>query len=282
MNYIMWYNMSMKLLVKFFIVFVSLVYINSGAFAKSFQLLILPVELVDVKQNYYAFDEVSEIIANDVISDFCKTNKINAYNLYDVREKLAVNSELKLSVSNALRKYKNSSTIDFPAFKKISKDFNCNSVLIISSYASTSYNNKKRSLWDILDISSAVPMYYPFELKTNAVLIDTVNDLIMWSGNYSKKVSNNEDSFFAASYSHAAERLENIRMYSKNILAKEISQNVVLRFFPKSIRPVDKKQEESNSGGALRYERTIPVMPRPDKIQPSENSDNYGEMIFGI
>lgn len=274
--------MGMKLFVKCFLILAVLFCVNLNAFAKSFQLLVLPVDLLEVKENYYAFDEVSEIIAKDVISNFEKTNQINAYDIYSVREKLAMNSALKLTTANALKKYKTSSTIDFDVFKKVNEQFNCNSVLIISSYVPSSYNSVKRSLWDVLDLSSASGVYYPFELQTYAVLIDTVNELVMWSGNYSKKVSSNDDSFFAKNYAQAKAHYENIRLYSKEIAAKEISQNVILRFFPKTIRPVDKKIDSSDSSGALRFERTIPVITRPEKTVPQENTENYGDMIFGI
>ncbi len=257
-------------------------FFNGQVFAKSFNVLVLPADLLEVRENYYAFDEVSEIISSDVISNFSKNTQIISSDLYSVREKMSANSNLKALTSATLQKYKNSGTIDYPAFKKISKDFNCYSVLIISSSAVTSHNNLKRSLWDILDISSAFNIAYPYTIETNAVLLDTVNDLVMWSGNYSKKAVNNEDMFSAKNYAEANAHLENVRMYSKDILAKDISQNVILRFFPKTIRPVDKKYTEGEAGGSLRYERTIPVITRPDKSVPELGKDNYGEMIFGI
>lgn len=255
---------------------------NGQVFAKSFNVLVLPVDLLEVRENYYAFDEVSEIAGNDVILNFSKNANINSPDIYFVREKLSSNSSLKGLTLITLQKYKNSGTIDYPALKKISKEFDCYSVLIISSSAVTSHNSLKRSLWDILDISSAFNIAYHYTLETNAVLLDTVNDLVMWSGNYSKKAVNNNEMFTAKNYAQANAHLENIRMYSKDILAKDISQNVTLRFFPKTIRPVDKKYTEGEAGGALRYERTIPVITRPDKSVPELGKDNYGEMIFGI
>ena len=74
--------------------------------------------------------------------------------------------------------------------------------------------------------------------------------------------------------------LENIRMYSRDIISKDIAQNVTLRFFPKSIRPIDKKYSNSDDGGILRYEKNIPST-QTEKT-PQKPDDYYGEMIFGI
>lgn len=257
-------------------------FFQGQVFAKSFNVLVLPSDLLEARENYYAFEEVSEIVSSDIILNFSKTPQIITPDLYSVRERLSMNSNLKTLTLNTLKKYKNSGTIDYTAFKKISNDFKCNSVLIVSSYAVTSHNSLKRSLWDVLDVSSAYSIAYPYMLETNAVLLDTVNDLVMWSGSYSKKAVNNENVFTAKNYAEANAHLENIRMYSKDILAKDITQNVTLRFFPKSIRPVDKKTPEGDAGGTLRYERTIPVITRPDKNAPELGKDHYGEMIFGI
>lgn len=48
----------------------------------------------------------------------------------------------------------------------------------------------------MLELSSAFEVVYPYEMITDAVLIDTVNDLVMWSGHYSRKVGNNNNEFW--------------------------------------------------------------------------------------
>ena len=49
--------------------------------AEPFKVLVLPVDLFSVCDNYYCFPEVSEIIAEDVINNFNKRGKILAPNL---------------------------------------------------------------------------------------------------------------------------------------------------------------------------------------------------------
>ena len=67
-------------------------------------------------------------------------------------------------------------------------------------------------------------------------------------------------------------------MYSQNIVAASAFQNMMLRFFPKSIRPLE-REFNNNSGGALRFERTLPDKPK-EQLKPRE--DFYGDMIYGI
>ena len=59
----------MKILVKLFLI---LVFLISSVQAVSFDVLVLPADLFNSKENYYNFDEVSEIVANDIIYEFSK------------------------------------------------------------------------------------------------------------------------------------------------------------------------------------------------------------------
>ena len=95
----------MKLFIK--ILLVIFLMFQSSVFAKTFDVLVLPADLLVDNQNYYGFDEVSKIIADDVISLFMAGSGINSYDLYEVRQKLASNSDLKNTVSSALLKCKN-------------------------------------------------------------------------------------------------------------------------------------------------------------------------------
>ena len=59
----------MKILVKLFIIFC---FLTVPSYAHD--ILVLPADLLQTKENYYSFDEPSEIIANDIIKEFNKTN----------------------------------------------------------------------------------------------------------------------------------------------------------------------------------------------------------------
>ena len=167
--------------------------LTSVAQAVTFDVLVLPSDLFNTKENYYGFDEVSEIVANDLIKDFNSSNgKIKSPDLYDVRIKLNKSSDLKQSTNTLLKRYKDSNKLDYPSIKKVGNYFNCKSVLIVSSSVVTNKNSIKRSLWEILNISSVFDIYYPYRLETSIVLLDTVNDLVMWSNNYSTKIGTND------------------------------------------------------------------------------------------
>ncbi len=256
----------MKILVKLFIIFCFLI-----APAYAHDILVLPADLMQIKENYYSFDEPSEIIANDIIKEFNKTNgKLKSFDLYDIKAKFNNNTLLK----NSLAKYKNN-TIDYEAFKTIGKDFGCNYILLVNSSVMTNKNSLRRNLWEVLEVATAFDISYPFRLENSVVLLDSANELVIWSNNYSSKLGTNSNEFSAKNIAQANAEYEKIKLYSKTVIAPSVSQNIMLRFFPKSIRPL---QTEINSqGGALKFERTIPEKPN---LKPRE--DFYGDTLFGI
>ncbi len=267
----------MKILIKLFAVFILLI---SPVMAITFDVLVLPADLLNQKENYYNFDEVSEIIANDIIKNFNSSNgKIKSPDLYEVRAKLNKSPELKKTVNDLLEKYKDTNKLDYEEIKKAGSAFSCKSVLIVSSYAVTNKNSKKRGIWEVLNISSAFDISYPYRLETSVVLLDTVNNLVMWSNNYSAKLGANDNIFAAKNYAQANAELEKIKLYSKTIVSSSASQNIMLRFFPKAVRPVENKVEDTN-GGALKYERTLPQT-RKDENK-NEDIPYSGDMIYGI
>lgn len=264
---ILWYNKVMKIFVKFILVICLL---TSTAMAQN--VLVLPADLFQTKENYYSFDEVSEIVANDIIKDFNKPNsQIKAYDLYDIRAKFANNTLVK----NALAQYKNNS-IDYGAFKNIGKDFGCNYILLINSAVTTNKNSLRRNLWEVLEISTDFDIIYPFRLETSIVLLDSANELAIWSNNYSTKLGANSNEFSAKNFAQANAEYEKIKLYSQTVVAPSATQNITLRFYPKSIRPIPTEIKE-NTGGALKFERTIPEKPN---LKPRE--DFFGDPLFGI
>lgn len=256
----------MKILFKLFFIFCFLI-----SSVKAQNILVFPSDLLQTKENYYSFEEPSEIIANDIIREFNKTNgKLKSYDLYDIKAKFYNNIILK----NALIKYQNNS-IDYETFKIIGKDFGCNYILLVNSSVVTNKNSLRRNLWEILQVATAFDITYPFRLETSVVLLDSANELVVWSNNYSIKIGTNSNEFSARNIVQAYEEYEKIKLYSATIIAPSVSQNIMLRFFPKSIRPI--QTEIDCQGGALKFERTIPEKPN---LKPRE--DFYGDMLYGI
>lgn len=264
------------------------------ASAYTFNVLVLPVDLYSVCSNYYCFDEVSNIIAEDVISNFNSSGSIASPTLYTIRAKLNSNPALKMNAANVLKRYSaNEKSFDFTSMKALSEAFSVKSILVISNSVTTDKSRVRRNLWEMLELSTAFEIVYPYEMRTDAVLIDTVNGVVMWSGNFKRKVGNNNSQFHADSPSQARVKLEQIKYYSKEIAAKSIAQNVTLRFFPKTINPVfiPKKGEQPEIGSFFR--QSTPVSPKASGTSKSagdskkgaveeEKEGDYGEMIYGL
>ena len=235
-------NKFTKLLLIFAILVFSAIKVEAQT---QFELLVLPTDIFSVCDNYFCFPEVSNIIAEDVISDLKTKNNINVKTLNEVRLTLNTNYQLKQKTIKVIETYGKTNKIDFPTLNEIAKDFNVKSVLIIDTYAINDKTTLKRNLWDTLEITSAFKITYPFELKSTAILTDCINSLVMWSGKYSKNVSDTFGYYNASNQTQALSQLEKIKLYSHDIISKNISQNVYMRFFPKDVRTFKiKKQSE--------------------------------------
>ncbi len=225
-----------KMFYKFLLIVAVFAFSTTSAKAVQFDVLVLPTEVFGVCQNYFCFPEPSEIAANYVIDQLNKTKNINVVKLSEVRAKLDNNQTLRDETENMLSTFEQTEKINYETLKKLSTEFNVKSVIIISCYAITDRAEIRRNLWEVLEISSAFKITYPFSLTTTAVLVDTVNSTVMWSGKFSKTVSDSNGYFLALNQAQAASHLEKIRQYFRNFVAPSISQNVNLRFFPREVR----------------------------------------------
>ncbi len=271
----------MKIILK--LIFISLLFFPLKAYAVTFNVLVLPADILNVCNNYYCHEEASNIFAEDVIENFNAGRGITSTSLDAVRQKLNTDASLKALTSNTLRKYNRANNIDMESVKSISDAFSAKSVLLISSSAITKKSNLRRSVWEVLNLSSDFSIVYPYELETNAVLIDTVNGLVMWSGNYSKKLGNNNNEFKAKSPSEAALKLEQLDLYSKAIVARSIAQNVTLRFFPKTSNPVVSPKNTGVAAPSKFFRMNPPTLDtlRSKDIKGTNESD-FGEIIYGL
>lgn len=215
--------------------------------AVQFDLLVFPTDIFSVCDNYFCFPEVSNVIAEDVIYDLKKLNNINVIDLAFVRQTLYNNTDLKLKANRIIDSYSKNNKIEFQSLNDLAKAFGVKSVLLIDTFAINDMTTVRRNLWDTLEITSAFNITYPFELKTTAVLTDCVNSLVMWSGKYSKNVSDSFGYYNASNQTQALSQLEKIKQYSHNVVSKNISQSVYMRFFPKDVRTLKIKKTEDAS-----------------------------------
>ena len=213
--------------------------------AVQFDLLVLPTDIFSVCDNYFCFPEVSNIIAEDIIQNLEQYKNINVKTLFQVRQKLNSDYQLKQKTIKVIEAYGEKDKIDFTNLNDLARAFDVKSILLVDTYAINDKTSLRRNLWDTLEITSAFKITYPFELKTSAVLTDCVNSVVMWSGKYSKNVSDTFGYYNASNQTQALSHLEKIKQYSYDIVSKNISQNVYMRFFPKDVRTFQvKKQSE--------------------------------------
>jgi len=229
-----------------FILFALFIQQNS-VHAYQFDLLVLPTNIFSECDNYFCFPEASNIFADDVIKKLSLHQNINVRTLAQAREQFEQSPNLKAKAQNALYQYAQSEKIDFPALKEISDAFGVKSILLITSYVTNDKVQTRRNIWDILEVTSAFKTSYPFEMKTSAVLTDSVNNIVMWSGKYNRRISDSNDNFLALSQTQAMSQLEKIKQYSKDNIAQTISQNVFMRFFPKDVRTFEISSKYSKS-----------------------------------
>ena len=104
-------------------------------------------------------------------------------------------------------------------------------MLLISS--SVNQNATKRNLWEVMEVSSAFEIYNNYKLYTSIVLVDGENGIVLWSSQYKKSLSDNQNRFWARNLASAISQSEKIKLYSKEILSSAVSESIVRRFYPK-------------------------------------------------
>jgi hypothetical protein len=268
----------MKKISKIFFTLLLLFNLIPTAHAVQFDVLVLPTELFSVCDNYFCFPEPSEISAQYVIQNLNNYNKISAHSLSEIREQLYANPELKAKTEEMLKNFEQTDRIDFSVLKEISQNFNVKSVILISCYTTSDRSDTKRDLWEILEIASAFKTTYPFSMTTNAVLTDTVNSVVMWSGKYTKTVSNSDGYFLAQNQTQAACHLEKIKQYFKQNVAQNISQNVFLRFFPKDVRTFNVKKQSDEDNSPKFVPNALEHLIQPQMMKEIEEGSNNTEM----
>ena len=272
----------MKNFFGFLVLLISLIFVPCAS-AVTFNVVVLPADILRVCENYYCYPEVSEIVAEDLVNYFNATGKIKSPTVTEVRRTLSQNPNVKPVVKSAADKYNLTGNIDYASLKQLARLFSANSVLLISNSVSVEGASRKRSVWEILELASGLNISYPFIMETDAVLIDTVNDLVMWRGGYTKGLNTSDGSFSAQKASQSYAKYAYLQSYSEDILSKAIAQNVILRFFPKTVSPVLKQDSNLKpSGNFFRYESTNPTSKKLEEEEEEPLEHNYGEMIYGL
>ncbi len=245
-----------KLLVAF------LMFIGLAACAKEDEIFVLPLYMTTPQNhNSYGFETVSEIVADDIIRAFLLGNKINSTRLEAVKSLLANDSY----VSQAGEKYRKTGLIDLEKISVATKATPVAKTLLVASFIEDK-NGIKQDPWDVLKLASDFGIDYPYVLTTKVILLDNKESVALWQKSYSMPLASNKKSFTAQNFSKAADQYEKVRSFSKNIIAKDVEENLVLRLNSKSIdfsKNITKTPESAEGVGLKYYKRGIPVKITP-------------------
>lgn len=244
---------------KFLVMFLLL--IGLTACAKEEQIFVLPLYMTDQQNhNAYGFETASEIVADDIIQNFLLGNKINSPRLENVKA-LITNDYTVREVGDKFRK---TGLIDFEKIAKNVKYGTTDKTLLIAGFVEDK-NGTKLDLWDTLKLASDFQIEYPYVLTTKVVLIDN-EGIALWQKSYTMPLASDKKAFNAQNFSKAAEQYEKVRSFSKNIIAKDVEQNLILRLDNKTIdfsRDAKKSPEGVEGVGLKYYKRGIPVKITP-------------------
>lgn len=244
----------MKKLLVFIFMFIGL-----AAYAKEEEIFVLPLYMTDVQNNNsYGFETASEIVADDIIQNFLLGNKINSTKLDNVKA-LTAND---FYVKEAGNKFRKSGLIDF---EKLVKSINttADKTLLVVGYVEDK-NEAKLELWDVLKLASDFQIDYQYNWTTMVMLIDNTDGVALWHKSYTMPLASNKKPFSAKNFSAAADNYEKVRSFSKNIIAKDVEENVILRLENKTIDYSDNVKPVPNEGIGLKYyKKGIPVKITP-------------------
>lgn len=235
---------------KRFLVF-GLILIGLAVNAKEASIYVLPLFTSDVQsQNAYGFETTSEIVAGDIIQNFLLGKKINSPRLNSVKSD-CVKSPV---VTTVAEKYKKTGLIDFEKLTSFTAKSLSEQTLLVVSFVEDK-NGLKLDAWDVLKLSSDFNVDYPYVLITKVILVDSNDGVALWQKTYTTPLTSRNCNFVAPNFAKAVEQYEKIRSYSKNIIVKDVEQNLNRRFTAKSIDYSKnvKKQVGSDEGIGLKY-----------------------------
>lgn len=249
-----------KFLVMFFM------FIGLAVSAQEDNVFVLPLYMTDLQNhNSYGFETASEIVADDIIQNFLLGNKINSTRLENVKALLSND----YNVREVGDKYRKTGLIDFEKLTKSTKIGTSDKTLLVVGFVKDN-NEKQLDLWDVLKLASDFQIDSPYVWTTKVILVDNKEGVALWQKTYTMPLASSKKAFNAQNFSKAAEQYEKVRSFSKNIIAKDVEQNIILRLNNKSIDFADNVKKNPNGAegvGLKYYKKGIPV-----KITPPEET----------
>ena len=203
------------------------------AFAEQYKVLVVPDNIVTENEavDSYIYHATSEFFANEVINILNQTDFIKSPTVSEERKLLKSDASVMIPAKNLTTKFKTSYNIDFVQLKKVATKSQSRYVLLLTSSIDSENYILRRTLWDLLNIPGATVVDPAYKINTYAVLVDTQNNIVLWSNTFYKTISVVENRIITRGPSPQTEQLSKIRDYSR-MLCPEIAQNVQLKVLP--------------------------------------------------
>lgn len=204
--------------------------------AEQFKVLVIPDNIVTDNDavDSYVYNAASEFFANEVINILNQTDYIKSPTVSEERKLIKSNPSYLLPARNLTNKFKTSYNIDHVMLKKIANKSQARYVLMLTSSADAENYILRRTVWDFLNIPGATVIDPAYKISTYAALVDTQNNVVLWSNTFYKTISVVEGRIIPRGPSPQTEQLQKIRDYSR-MLCPEIAQNVQLKVLPADV-----------------------------------------------
>ncbi len=189
--------------------------------------LIIPDNIVTdtAALDSFIYDKTSEFFASEVINILNKTDFIQCPTVSDERQLLKSSPAYMIPAKTLTNTFKTTYNIDYPKLKKISAIKKNRYVLLLTSTIDAENYVMRRTVWDFLNIAGASVIDPAYKISTYAALVDTNNNIVLWSNTFYKTISVVEGRILTRGPSPQTEQLQKIRDYSR-MLCPEIAENV--------------------------------------------------------
>ena len=203
--------------------------------AEEYKVLVMPDNIVTETSalDSYIYDQAAEFFADGVVNLLNDTDYIKSPNVSQVRNVLKQNTSVMLSTKDLTNKFKTSYNVDYDAVKKAAVKTNNDYVLLITSTIDAQNFILRRTWWDFFNIPGASVVDPAYKINTYAVLIDTKNNVKLWSDTYYKTISTVENRIITQGPSPQNVQLEKIKDYSRYIcpqIAQQVQLNILSSF----------------------------------------------------
>lgn len=198
--------------------------------AEQYKVLVIPDNIVTENEavDSYIYNAAAEFFANEVVNILNQTDYIKAPTISEERKLLKSNPSYMIPARNLTNRFKTSYNIDYVQLKKIATKSQARYVLMLTSSLDSENYILRRTLWDFLNIPGATVVDPAYKISTYAALVDTQNNVVLWSNTFYKTISVVENRIITRGPSPQTEQLQKIRDYSR-MLCPEIAQNVQLK-----------------------------------------------------